>query len=147
RATAQALIDQLVAHPEQDAQLFQQAGGQAKQFFVDKTFTPASTDPGLFAIYALKPGGVVAFSTQGENGGWIVAYVKKRDDSAGQSADAQDNPQAALPLGEQMMYQFSTQAGVTLNPRFGVWEPAIGAVSPSDGESSSISATVHKPNS
>lgn len=147
RATAQALVGKVAANPDQDKALFQQAGAASGQVAVDQPFTPANTAPVLFPAFGVKPGSVVAFDASSANGdSWIVVYVKKRADTAGQSSDVQADPQTDVTLGQEQMFQYSTQAGVTLNPRFGVWEPVIGAVSPSDGESSTIIATAKKPN-
>lgn len=147
RATAQALVDKVVANPDQDKALFQQAGAASGQVVVDQVFTPANTAQVLFPAFGAKPGSVIAFDASSENGdSWVITYVKKRADTAGQSSDVQADPQVDTSLGQELMFQYSVQAGVTLNPRFGIWEPVIGAVSPSDGESSTINAEVKKPN-
>lgn len=143
RATAQALVDKVVANPGQDKQLFQAAGQASGQVVVDQTYSPAQTPQVLFPAYGAKPGSVIAFDSPSENGdSWVVAYVKKRADTAGQSSDVQSDPQVDTLLGQELMNQFGAQVGVTLNPRFGIWEPVIGVVSPSDGESSTISSSV-----
>lgn len=143
RASAQALVDQVTAHPDQDKQLFQRAGAASQQVVVDQTFTPGQTAQLLFPAFGVKPGSVIAYVQSGESGDtWVVVYLKKRGTTVGQSADAQADPQVDGLLGQEQMFQYSADAGVQLNPRFGVWEPVIGEVSPSEGESSTIDATV-----
>lgn len=148
RNGAQALVDKVVANPDQHAQLFgaamagQNTGGKST---VNQTGSPAATPQELAPIFAANPGSVIAFPVQQENI-WVVAYVQKRSDNAGDVTGGQDVSQIAGSFGQSQMVRYAQQVGVTLNPRFGVWEPLTGFVSPSAGESSSILKTVRTAN-
>ncbi|WP_043719307.1 hypothetical protein [Kutzneria sp. 744] len=142
RNAAQALVNKVVAHPEDDKKLFSATAGAA----VDAAATPAGVPKDLVLLFAANAGEVVAFPMQSENA-WAVIYVKKRVDNAGDTTGGQDTSQLAETFGQLEAFRFAQQAGLTLNPRFGVWEPLLGQISPSDGESSTISAPVRNPKS
>jgi hypothetical protein len=152
RNGAQALVDKVVANPGQHAQIFTaamagaQGQGGAAPKTVNQTGSPATTPQELGPMFAANAGSVVAFPVQQENI-WVVAYVLKRSDNAGDTTGGQDVSQIAAGFGQSQMVRYAQQVGVTLNPRFGVWEPLTGFVSPSAGESSSILKTVRTSNS
>ncbi|QUQ69211.1 SurA N-terminal domain-containing protein [Kutzneria sp. CA-103260] len=152
RNGAQALVDKVVANPGQHAQIFtaamagaQSQDGSAPKSTVNQTGSPATTPQELGPMFAANAGSVLAFPVQQENI-WVVAYVIKRSDNAGDTTGGQDVSQIAAGFGQSQMVRYAQQVGVTLNPRFGVWEPLTGFVSPSAGESSSIMKTVRAAN-
>jgi hypothetical protein len=140
RNAAQALVGKVVAHPEDDKKLFS-ANAESQ---VDGVATPMGVPQDLILLFAANAGDVVAFPMQSENA-WAVVYVKKRVDNAGDTTGGQDTSQAAETYGQLQAFRYAEQAGLTLNPRFGVWEPLLGQISPSDGESATITATVRNP--
>jgi hypothetical protein len=148
RNGAQALVDKILAHPDQHTAIINQAmagaqsqdGGKPKST-ANLTGSPASTPQELAPMFAANAGSVIAFPVQQENI-WVVAYVQKRSENAGDTTGGQDVSQVAGSFGQEQMVRYAAQVGITLNPRFGVWEPLTGLVSPSDGESSSILKTV-----
>lgn len=148
RNGAQALVDKVLAHPDQHAAIFKaaMAGAQSQdgstQSTVNLTGSPTTTPQELAPMFAANAGSVIAFPVQQENI-WVIAYVQKRNDNAGDTTGGQDVSQVAGSFGQSEMVRYAAQAGVTLNPRFGVWEPLTGVVSPSEGESSSILKTVN----
>jgi len=136
RNAAQALVDKVALHPEDDKKLFSGSGAS-----IDAVATPAGVAKDLIWLFAANAGQVVAFPLQSQNG-WAVIYVKKRSDNAGDTTGGQDTSQLAVFYGQLQVDRYAQQVGLTLNPRFGVWEPLTGQVSPSDGESSTILKTV-----
>jgi parvulin-like peptidyl-prolyl isomerase len=146
RNAAQALVDKVVAHPENDRQLFSavSANDTGVKPLIDATASPATVPDGTQLLFSANAGEVIGFPMQSQNA-WVVAYVKKRVDNAGDTSGGQDVSQLAEGFGQAQMSRFGQDAGVTLNPRFGVWEPLIGVVSPSDGESQTIMAKVRTP--
>ncbi|MBB5891792.1 hypothetical protein [Kutzneria kofuensis] len=145
RNSAQALVDKVVANPDQHVAIFNAASAGSSRPTTNQTGGLATVPPELAPMFKANAGSVIAFPVQDENI-WVVVYVLKRSDNAGDTSGGQDVSQVAGTFGQAQMIRSAQQVGVTLNPRFGVWEPLTGYVSPSDGESSSISATVRKPN-
>ncbi|REH41831.1 hypothetical protein BCF44_111134 [Kutzneria buriramensis] len=154
RNGAQQLVDKIVAHPEQHGAILDAAmvanGGSTpsdKGKTIDQTFPAAAVPQALQPLWGADAGTVVAFPVQDQSGSgapsvWAVVYVQKIQDNVRSSAGGQDLSQLAGQFGFDMMVRYAQQVGVDLNPRFGVWEPLIGGVSASEGETATLTAKV-----
>lgn len=75
-------------------------------------------------LFAVEPGTVVVMQPNPQNGAlWMVALVEERSESGASSG--RNYPEGALSqIGLQMLRPAAEQLGVTINPRYGVWDEA-----------------------
>ncbi|MFC5287151.1 SurA N-terminal domain-containing protein [Actinokineospora guangxiensis] len=135
RGKAEDLAKRLAAGPEQAAAVFQeeiQAGGQA---MTAQKFTP-SADPSIAGtlIYGTPVGNVIGFQPSAEQALWVVAVVTGRSTDAEPDPSAAQDPRLATALGPRLLQPLVDQVGVTISPRYGVWDIGAMGVAPSAAE-------------
>jgi hypothetical protein len=76
-------------------------------------------------LFGTPVGDVVAFQPSAQQAGWIVFRVVERRTDVASPPDALNNlsQQQLVSIGERQMQPVADQVGVTVNPRYGVWDP------------------------
>nr|CEL19193.1 PpiC-type peptidyl-prolyl cis-trans isomerase precursor [Kibdelosporangium sp. MJ126-NF4] len=129
---ARKLAAKVAANPAESGKLMQEAPNPAQEAIIGQTQDPSKArDPqqlmqaAASPLFTLPAGSVVATRLGGEQGGYVVFYLKSK-----QSAQPpQDfDPTSVEPLqlaqvGRAQLVSVAQQAGVQLNPRFGTWDP------------------------
>jgi predicted nucleic acid-binding protein len=157
KATALDLANKLAAEPNRSAELLKAAsGGGANQDVspvTDQKFDPIGAFQ-LFDqrqlllkdVFGVAAGNVVAFGfdsggdqQQGGISGWLVALVKNRITNATLPAEevslaAQVPPGWSQTIAVELVSPLTTELGLQLNPRYGVWDQLAAAVVPSEAE-------------
>jgi hypothetical protein len=95
-------------------------------------------------LFGAAPGSVVAFQPSSQDAGWAIVVVRRRDLSTpqptGQSAEPTAGQLAAL--GQRLLQPRFDQAGLKINPRYGVWDPAALNLAPSAAETTGLVLSV-----
>lgn len=128
RDKAEELAKQIAADPDRAKELAAQAGGQVIDDTLKLSEVMRSGEAALATstpVFSVKPGTVVVTQPNPEQGSaWLVALVEERtvtvtaDDSRPGSAE-----QDLAGVGYQLLRPIAQQQGVTVSPRFGVWDP------------------------
>ena len=139
RATAQAKANQIAADPA-NADTIIKSAANSQNTIVDQTGSPLNSDPTLAPLFRVPAGTVVGFQAQSSGSGWLVAYVKHRNENGTpvSGVDPQSAQSAATGYGQDMMSLYAAQVGVTINPRYGVWDPLTTGLAAADDQTSGI---------
>ncbi|CAM4002736.1 hypothetical protein KIPE111705_35685 [Kibdelosporangium persicum] len=148
-ADAQKLAKQVADDPARSAQLMQAAPNPVRDPILNAKQGPADAEsPDQLVSLATSPlfnlpaGSVVSTRLTGEQGGYIVFYLKSRQAAqppAGFDASSVQPLQLAQ-AGQAQLVGLAQQTKVEPNPRFGTWDPVnLKVVS---GEEASVVSTV-----
>jgi hypothetical protein len=76
-------------------------------------------------LFGTPVGQVVVFQPSAQQAGWIVFRVVDRRTDVASPPDAVNNlsQQQLVSIGERQLQPVADQVGVTVNPRYGVWDP------------------------
>ncbi|AOS61578.1 hypothetical protein [Actinoalloteichus hymeniacidonis] len=147
REQAVELAEQLAAEPDQVETMLQESGAAGLGGGTDEVLTPVMAQAfAATALFGTEAGNVVAFEVQPQSGQWMVALIHEReilaaDDPAAQidpSLTAQIDPAMTTQFGLRMLGAASQEADIEVNPRYGVWDPTMVQVSPSEGETGGL---------
>lgn len=122
--------------PDRAQATLQQAGHQ----LVDEKLDFAETlqnDPELAtsAVFGSQEGTVVVIQPSRQQAGWLVGLVTDRRTSGQDDSPAsQVNPEYLYFAGLRMLQPLAEEAGVRLNPRYGVWDEAALSPAPNEDE-------------
>jgi hypothetical protein len=107
--------------PAADA-LFQNTDTSAKGQVIQAVNYP---DDAGTVLFGTPVGQVVVFQPSAQQAGWIVFRVTDRRTDVAAPADAISklSEQQLVTIGERQMQTVADQVGVTVNPRYGVWDP------------------------
>lgn len=129
--TRQAAFDraeQLAKAGSRRARELIKADADAKRQAAVSQRVVAGDDP-IFAAspaFGAEPGTVVAFQLS-DTEPWLIAVIRNRAGGAQPSAKAPDpdeiDPGLLEAIGLRQLAQVSKDAGIQLNPRYGVWDP------------------------
>ncbi len=135
RAKAEEMAKRLAVSPEEASRVIKAeiaSGGQAAE---GEVFTPSGV--GELAgslIFGTPENNVIAFQPSAENAAWVVAVIKERSTDAEADPTAAQDPRLATALGPRVLQPVVDQLGVTISPRYGVWDTAAMGVAPSAAE-------------
>jgi hypothetical protein len=125
-ATSQADADAKAATlaaggPAADA-LFTNADTSAKGQVIQAVNYP---DDAGTVLFGTPVGQVVVFQPSAQQAGWIVFRVVDRRTDVASPTDAVNNlsQQQLVTIGERTLQPVADQVGITVNPRYGVWDP------------------------
>ncbi|RLK59525.1 SurA N-terminal domain-containing protein [Actinokineospora cianjurensis] len=108
------------------------AGAQAAK---GETLTPgAAPDIAGTVIFGAPANSVIAFQPNPENANWVVAVILKRTQDGKPTAEAQNDPRVATSLGRRLLQTTGQDLGITISPRYGVWDIADMNVAGSESE-------------
>ncbi|GAA3061074.1 hypothetical protein [Actinokineospora globicatena] len=108
------------------------AGAQAAK---GETLTPASApDIAGTVIFGAPANSVIAFQPNPENANWVVAVIHKRAQDGKPTAEAQEDARAATSLGRRLLQSTGNDLGITISPRYGVWDVADMNIAASESE-------------
>lgn len=87
-------------------------------------------------LFGAGEGTVVAFKgPQQRAGTWLIARITERDTSAPQAApSARIGPRALQAFGRRLLGLTAERTGVTMSPRYGVWDPIGLTAAPEEGQ-------------
>lgn len=126
RAQAVKLGRAIAADPERAAELSQQ-GQQPIDGELKLSDVVSSEDPTLAStpLFAVEPGTVVVTQPSPQQGAvWLVALVQERTESTPGGKTPEYSPEALQQVGLQMLRPYAEDLGVTVSPRFGMWDQA-----------------------
>lgn len=134
---AKDIARKIAASPQDTQQLMQSAGGKVsmgeKISPMEDLQTAVSTP-----LFAAKEGTVVAFPSGGQSTQWFVARVISRQQGPATKAATQQlkqvDPASLAELGQMLLAPYAQQIGVTVNPRYGVWDDLALAVAADDSQ-------------
>ena len=141
REKAFAKAGQMAADPAAAARVIQADAAAGQETGVGEK-VPAAQAPDLasMVLFGVEPGTVVAFQPSSAQAVWIIAVVRARDLTTQQSVDQTSEPAATqlAGIGLRLLQTYVEQAGLKVNPRYGVWDPASLTLVPSEGETSGL---------
>lgn len=118
---------------DQAAAILQAGGAQADALFADprrsvrgQTFAAASSpQEASTVLFGVPAGTVVAFQPSPDQSTWIVARVTDRrtDAPADPAAVSSISQTQLVAIGQRLLQPTAEQAGIRVNPRYGVWDP------------------------
>jgi outer membrane murein-binding lipoprotein Lpp len=107
---------------------------------------PAVQAPDLAAtaLFGVQPGTVVAFQPSAQQAAWIVAVVRQRDLSTPQAVDQAAEPTVnqLVGIGQRLLEPYVDEAGLKINPRYGVWDPVAMDLAASPAETTGLVLSV-----
>src|SRR5205085_2211320 len=127
-----ALAQHVAADPAHAKELLRAGAGSGGQLVADQHWTPADTERKQGAELATGPlfgtaaGSVVAYKYGGRSTAWLVAYISDRKTDATPPAGQPVNPgkeDTQVGLGQRLLAPLAGEAGLKINPRYGVWDP------------------------
>lgn len=137
RAKAIDKAEQMAAGPAAAADVIRADAAAGERTSVGEV-VPAAQAPDLatLVLFGVPPGTVVAFQPSQEQQVWIVAIVRARDLNAPPSGEQamQPSPAQLAAIGRRLLQPDVDQAGVRINPRYGVWDPVAMNLAPSSAE-------------
>lgn len=135
RGKAEELARKLAVSPEEATRVVKEeiaAGGQADE---GEVFTPAAVaDIAGSLIFGTPEGNVIAFQPNPENAAWVVAVIRDRATDAEPDPAAAQDPRLATALGPRVLQPMVDKVGITISPRYGVWDTAAMGIAPSAEE-------------
>jgi len=145
RAKAMELGRKIAAEPERAEELAA-TGEQPISGELELSRVVGSGDATLARtpLFAVKPGTVVVTQPDPEQGAvWLVALVQERKEVAISPVEAvKEYPTEVLEqVGLQMLRPYAERLGVTVSPRFGVWDQAGMTILDNAGESRGLLLT------
>lgn len=143
RAKAMALGRKIAAEPERAEELAA-TGEQPISGELELRRVVGSGDATLARtpLFAVKPGTVVVTQPDPEQGAvWLVALVQERTEDVGGSAPQEYPTEVLEQVGLQMLRPYAERLGVTVSPRFGVWDQAGMTILDNAGESRGLLLT------
>lgn len=145
REKAFAKAEQMAASPTAAAQVIQADNAAGQQTSVGER-VPAVQAPDLAAtvVFGVQPNTVIAFQPSTEQAAWIVAVIRQRDASTPQAVDQASQPTESqlVAIGQRLLQPYVDDAGLKLNPRYGVWDPVAMDVAASDAETTGAVVSV-----
>lgn len=141
REKAFAKAEQMAADPGAAARVIQADAAAGTETGVGEKL-PAVQAPDLArtALFGVQRGTVVAFQPSASQPVWIIAIVRERDLTTRQSVDQTSEPSPAqlAGIGLRLLQPYVEQAGLKVNPRYGVWDPASLTLVANEGETSGL---------
>ncbi|MDQ0379151.1 hypothetical protein [Amycolatopsis thermophila] len=141
REKAIAKAEQMAASPAAAAEVIRADAAAGQQTSVGES-VPAAQAPALatMVLFGVEPGTVVAFQPSQEQEVWIVAIVRQRDLTTPAVTDqaAQPTGLQLAGIGQRLLQPDIDQAGVRVNPRYGVWDPVAMNLAPSSAETAGV---------
>ena len=135
RGRAEELAKRIAAGPKQAAAIFQEEIAAGAQAMTAQKFTPAA-DPSIVGtlVYGTPVGNVIGFQPSAEQAIWVVAVITGRSTDAEPDPSAAQDPRLATALGPRLLQPLVDQVGVTISPRYGVWDIGAMGIAPSAEE-------------
>lgn len=138
--TADIAIAQTREEAERIARALAAGGPQAERALAGAStaqrglqIRPSSTPQAAATPLIGIPAGDTALFQLSPEQGWVVVRVtERRTDAppAGPSAAGRIDPQTLAEAGIRLLAPTAARAGVTVNPRYGVWDPVMLTVAP-----------------
>lgn len=125
KSKALALARQIADEPDRARELAAQGEQLIDQELVLSEVLSSQDAPlAQTPIFAVKPGTVVVTQPDPQQGAvWLVALVEERSETETSSGrPAKFAPEQLAQVGLQMLRPVAEQRGVTVSPRFGVWD-------------------------
>lgn len=99
-----------------------------------------SPDLASTVLYGVPAGTVVTFEADPGQALWLVAVIRQRDAGTPVSVDQASTPTAGqlASLGIRLLQPYLNDAGVKINPRYGVWDPVAMDLAPSAAEATGL---------
>ncbi|OXM73221.1 hypothetical protein CF166_11060 [Amycolatopsis sp. KNN50.9b] len=141
REQAIAKAEQMAASPAAAAEVIRADAAAGVRTSVGEA-VPAAQAPDLatLVLFGVPPGTVVAFQPSQEQAVWIVAIVRERNLNAPSSGEqaVQPSPAQLAAIGQRLLQPYVEEAGVRINPRYGVWDPVAMNLAPSSAETTGV---------
>jgi parvulin-like peptidyl-prolyl isomerase len=102
---------------------------------------PATTpQAALTPLIGIPAGDVAAFPISSQQGWVVVRVTQRRTDapSAGPAAASRLDQQTLAEAGIRLLTPLATQTGVTVNPRYGTWDPVQLSVVPDPAQAGEL---------
>lgn len=123
------------------ARAFAAGGAEAERALASKgtaqrglSIRPASTpEVAATPLIGIPAGDTALFQMSPQQGGWLVVRVtERRTDAppAGPAAASRIDQQTLAEAGVRLLTPIAARTGVTVNPRYGVWDPVMLRIAP-----------------
>ena len=137
REKAIAKAEQMAASPTAAAEVIRADAAAGERTSVGEV-VPAAQAPDLatLVLFGVRPGTVVAFQPSQEQPVWVVAVVRERNLNAPSSGDQAAQPSSGqlAAIGQRLLQPYVDEAGIRINPRYGVWDPVAMNLATSSAE-------------
>lgn len=134
-ARGDAAVRDLIA-ADAKAGLPASAGQQLRA--VDSPKLAASTP-----LFSAEPGTVLAFEPEPNSGQWLVAHIRDRKAAPTATPAGGVDDQTLQGVGTYLLGATADRVGVTLSPRYGVWDPIGLQPVPNEGETTGFRIEPH----
>lgn len=125
-AQGDAAVRDLIAA---DAQAGVPAAAGQRLRAVDSPKLAASTP-----LFGAEPGTVLAFEPEPNSGQWLVALIRQREAAPTPRPAGGVDDQTLQGVGTFLLGDTADRVGVTLSPRYGVWDPIGLQAAPNENE-------------
>ncbi|MEU5691649.1 hypothetical protein [Actinosynnema sp. NPDC020468] len=137
----------VAAHPEKMAEYVAAApkGTDNQQLAAENQKVRSDEDPefATLPVFGVAEGTVAAFQPRQESSVWMVTLLKERNTNArstGESSSAALSPQILQFIGLRVVQSLTNDVKIEVNPRYGVWDPTLFYLSPSEKELAGFTA-------
>jgi hypothetical protein len=140
RADAEDLARKFAANPDGVGDIIESATAEGLNANPNAEFIGA-LQPELEAtvMFGSPEGSVVVFQPSAEQELWVVGVILERSENATVPAESQQEvPEVTadqlVPIGERLLQPLAEESGITISPRYGVWDPSAMGVAPNEDE-------------
>jgi hypothetical protein len=140
RADAEDLARKFAANPDGVGDIIESATAEGLNANPNAEFIGA-LQPELEAtvMFGSPEGSVVVFQPSAEQELWVVGMILERSENATVPAESQQEvPEVTadqlVPIGERLLQPLAEEIGITISPRYGVWDPSAMGVAPNEDE-------------
>ncbi len=140
RADAEDLARKIAANPDGVGDIIAAATEEGLNANPNAEFIGAlQPDLESTVMFGSPEGSVVVFQPSAEQELWVVGVILERSENATVPAESQQEvpevtaPQL-VPIGERLLQPLAEESGITISPRYGVWDPSAMGVAPNEDE-------------
>lgn len=140
RADAEDLARKFAADPDDVGDLIDAAAAEGLNAQPNAEFIGA-LQPELEStvMFGSPEGSVVVFQPSPEQELWVVGMILERSEDAVVPEESQaEVPEVTadqlVPIGERLLQPLAEEIGITISPRYGVWDPSAVGIAPSEDE-------------
>lgn len=140
RGDAEDLAREIAANPDGVDDIIEAAAAEGLNAQPNAEFIGA-LQPELEStvMFGSPAGSVVVFQPSAEQELWVVGMILARSENAVVPAESQaEVPEVTadqlVPIGERLLQPLAEEIGITISPRYGVWDPSAMGIAPNDDE-------------
>ena len=139
QAAAEKMVKQIEANPSKIHEIMAKGADEASDTGTQVVSVANSQQAAGNPLFGFEAGSVVAFPVQQAGSAWAVVHITKREVKP-TAADPQQkfDPDVTGALGERLLGLYAQQLGITINPRYGVWDAVSLSIAASSDQAAGI---------